>query len=464
MTTDLTMLTALELLDGFGKKSFSPVDIMQAVLDRLAHEQPRLNAFCVIDGDTGLAMARASAARWQAGAPVGRLDGVPISIKDTNLTKGWPTLFGSRTVDASQAWDVDQPVVARLRSHGASFFGKTTTPEFGWKGLTDGPLTGITRNPWNPSRTPGGSSGGAVAAVATGIGPLATGGDGGGSIRIPCGFTGVFGLKPSFGLVPNLPSALGPMAVAGPIGRSVRDCALMLRVSSEPDPRDPFALPYQDIDYLAGIEDGVAGLRIAVSPSLGFPACDPAIAAAFAAACRVFEELGAIVEEVDLDLSWARDAVDIIWRAGFAETMLALPPEKLACVEPALLDCAISAGELSARQLQHAFQDRIRLSRQMQDFHQTYDLLLTPTLPLPAFEAGILTPDPVRYPKWYDWTPFTWPFNMTRQPAASCPAGLTPDGLPAGLQIVGPMYGEAVILRACRAFETARPFEVPKRA
>ena len=460
MNADLTMLTAAELVAGYGSGAFSPVEVVQAVLDRLAHLQPRLNAFCLVDPDTGLAMARASEARWHAGAPCGRLDGVPISIKDTNLTIGWPTRSGSLTVSLEQVWDADQPVVARLRSHGAVFFGKTTTPEFGWKGITDSPLTGITRNPWNPSRTPGGSSGGAVVAVATGIGPLATGGDGGGSIRIPCGFTGVFGLKPTYGLVPNLPSSLGVMGVAGPIGRSVRDCATMLRVTSEPDARDPFALPYRDVDYLDGIERGIAGLRIAVSPSLGFPACEPAIADAFTSACRVFEELGAIVDEVDLDLSWSRDAMDIIWRAGFAESVLSLPADRLQLVEPALLDSAISAGALSARTLQHAFQDRIRLTCQMQAFHQKYDLLLTPTLPVAAFEAGQLTPDPVRYPKWYDWTPFTWPFNMTRQPAASCPSGLTPSGLPAGVQIVGPVYGDATVLRASRAFEIARPFPI----
>jgi aspartyl-tRNA(Asn)/glutamyl-tRNA(Gln) amidotransferase subunit A len=458
MNTDLTTLTAAELLEGYGGGAFSPVEVLQAMLDRLAQVQPRLNAFRLVDPDIGMAMARASEARWQAGTPCGRLDGVPVSIKDTNLTKGWSTLWGSLTVAPEQTWEEDQPVVARLRSHGAVFFGKTTTPEFGWKGITDSPLTGITRNPWNPSRTPGGSSGGAVAAVATGIGPLATGGDGGGSIRIPCGFTGVFGLKTTYGLVPNLPGSLGTMAVAGPIGRSVRDCAVMLRVISEPDARDPFALPYRDVDYLDGIENGVAGMRIAVSPSLGFPACEPAIADAFASACRVFEELGAIVEEVDLDLSWSREAMDIIWRAGFAESVLSLPPGQLRLVEPALLDTAISAGALSARSLQHAFEDRIRLTRQMQAFHQRYDLLLTPTLPVAAFEAGQLTPDPVRYPKWYDWTPFTWPFNMTRQPAASCPCGLTPAGLPAGLQIVGPVYGDAAVLRASRAFEIARPF------
>ena len=458
MSTALTALTALELLAGYESRAFSPVEVMRAVLDRLEQEQPRLNAFCLVDAAAGLAMARESEARWRAGAPCGLLDGVPVSIKDTNRVKSWPTRLGSETIAADQAWADDHPVVARLREHGAVFFGKTNTPEYGWKGVTDSPLTGITRNPWNLERTPGGSSGGAVAAVVSGIGPLATGGDGGGSIRIPCGFTGVYGLKTTAGLVPTLPSALGSMAVAGPIGRSVRDCAVMLRVTSGPDPRDPFALPYRDVDYLDGIEGGVAGLRIAISRTLGFAACEPAVEAAFMAAVSAFEALGAVVEEVDLDLSWSREAMDVIWRAGFAEMLSGLKPEQLRLVEPALLDTAISAGLLSARTLQRAFQDRIRLTQQMQDFHQRHDLLLTPTLPVAAFTAGVLTPDPMRYPKWYDWTPFTWPFNMTRQPAASCPCGLTDDGLPVGLQIVGPIYGDAAVLRASRAFEVARPF------
>jgi aspartyl-tRNA(Asn)/glutamyl-tRNA(Gln) amidotransferase subunit A len=458
MQTDLTALSALELIDAYQRRTISPVEVLKAVLDRLAQQQPRLNAFRLVDEATALEMARASEARWRNNAPAGWLDGVPISIKDTQPTKGWSTLIGSRTVSPDQSWTEDHPVVARLRQHGAVFFGKTTTPEFGWKGLTDSPLTGVTRNPWNPALTPGGSSGGAVGAVAVGIGPLATGGDGGGSIRIPSGFTGVFGLKPSYGLVPNSSNPLGTMGVAGPIGRSVRDCALMLKVISEPDARDPFALPYQPIDYLATIEDGISGLRIAVSHELGFGPCDHEVAAAFAAALPVFEQLGAVIEEVDLDLSWARDAMDIIWRAGFAETVLHLPAEQLRHVEPALLELAVSAASLSAMNLQDAFQDRIALSKQMQNFHQTYDLLLTPTLPIPAFTAGTMTPDPVRYPKWYDWTPFTWPFNMTRQPAASCPCGLTQAGLPVGLQIVGPLYHDAVVLRASRAFEAARPF------
>ncbi len=458
MDTDVTFFSAIALLDGYKRRTLSPVEVLRAVIERLNAENPRLNAFCLVDEEVGLRMARASEARWQKGEPIGLLDGVPIAVKDTNLTKGWPTLSGSRTVDANQDWREDHPAVARLREHGAVFFGKTTSPEFGWKGVTDSPRTGITRNPWHPERTPGGSSGGSAAAVAVGIGPLATGGDGGGSIRIPCSFTGVYGIKPTFGLVPNLPNSLGTMGVPGPLGRTVSDCALMLRVIAEPDGRDPFALPYRKVEYEDDVAAGVKGLHIGFSRDLGFAHVDPEVASAFSSGLTAFEQLGATVEEVQLDLSGARDVLDVIWRAGFAEIVLRLPSGQLQLVEPKLLELAVSAAEISGVTLQHAIQERNRISQQMQDFHREFDLLVTPTVPIPPFGAGLLTPDEQKFPQWYDWTPFTWPFNLTRQPAASCPCGMTGDGLPIGLQIVGPLYREDLVLRASRAFEEARPF------
>ncbi|MDH3596510.1 MAG: amidase family protein, partial [Rhodospirillales bacterium] len=244
MTNDPALLTATELLTRFRAGSLSPVEVTEAALARIEAHDTALNAFCLVDAEQALAEARRSEERWRIGAPKGRLDGVPASIKDLLLTKGWPTLRGSKALDPDQPWDEDAPAVARLREHGAVLLGKTTTPEFGWKGVTDSPLTGVTRNPWDPSRTPGGSSGGAAAAVATGMGALAIGTDGGGSIRIPAGFTGIFGLKPSFGRVPAYPlSPFGTVAHLGPMTRSVADAALMLTVLAEPDPRDWYALP-----------------------------------------------------------------------------------------------------------------------------------------------------------------------------------------------------------------------------
>ena len=258
MPTDPCALSAAELLSLYRRKKLSPVEVTKAVHERMRTLNPALNAFCVLDFESSLNAARQSERRWLKGEPRGLLDGVPASIKDLIVTKGWPTLRGSKTVDPKGPWNDDAPVVARLREHGAVLLGKTTTPEFGWKGVTDSALTGVTRNPWNPKMTPGGSSGGAAAAVAAGMGALAVGTDGGGSIRIPCGFTGLFGLKPSFGRVPAWPlSPMGTVAHLGPMTRTVQDAALMMNVITLPDARDWHALPHDARDYRVGLEDGV---------------------------------------------------------------------------------------------------------------------------------------------------------------------------------------------------------------
>src|SRR5436190_19821124 len=254
--SDVLTLPATALLELYRTRQLSPVEVVRALLAAIDQLNPVLNAFCFIAPDA-LDAAAASECRWINGEPIGALDGVPVSIKDLLLTRGWPTLRGSKTIDPAGPWNDDAPAVARLRESGAILLGKTTTPEFGWKGVTDSPLTGITRNPWNPAKTPGRSSGRSAAAVAAGMGPLAIGTDGGGSIRIPCGFTGLFGLKPSFGRVPAWPlSPFGTVAHVGPITRSVRDAALLLNVISQPDVRDWLALPGDGRDYPAGLGEG----------------------------------------------------------------------------------------------------------------------------------------------------------------------------------------------------------------
>ena len=462
MKTDPAFLSALDLLKLYQKKKLSPVEVLDAVLDRLHAENPSLNAFCVIDEATGIKMAKASEARWMKAKPKGLLDGVPIPIKDTNAAKGWPFRIGSRTTSPDPV-DWDAPAVARLREHGAVFFGKTTTPEFGWKGVTDSPLTGITRNPWNPAKTPGGSSGGAVVAVATGIGPLALGGDGGGSIRMPCGYTGTYGIKATYGRVPNMPShLLHQMSLPGPVGRHVADNALMLRVLSLPDHRDPYALPHRDIDYLPLLKKGVKGLKIGFSPRLGYADVDRQVAAKVESAVKVFESLGAHVELAGPGFENPRWALDILWRAGQARTLMNMTAEQMQQVEPALLACGRSGMDVSALSYLAALNEKGRMGQAMEIFHQTYDLLVTPSLPIVAFDAGLLVPDRKKYPQWYDWSPFSWPFNMTRQPAASCPCGFNSEGLPVGMQIVGPLHREDLVLRASHAFEQARPFKMPR--
>ena len=280
MSSDLLNLSAVDLLDLYRSRRASPVEVVRAVLQRIETVDPVLNAFCFLAPDEALSMAAASEARWMKGEPMGPLDGVPVSIKDILLTKGWPTLRGSKTVDPAGPWNDDAPAVARLRESGAVLLGKTTTPEFGWKGVTDSPLTGITRNPWNPAKTPGGSSGGGAAAVAAGMGPLTLGTDGGGSIRIPCAFTGLFGLKPSFGRVPAWPlSPFGTVAHVGPMTRTVADAALMLNVSRAPTRATGSRCPPTRATSAIGLDGGVRGWRIAYSPALGYANVDPEVAA-----------------------------------------------------------------------------------------------------------------------------------------------------------------------------------------
>src|SRR6185312_8862372 len=279
MRADLARCGAEALVHLFATKQASPVEATNATLERVKRYNPRYNAFCLVDEDAALASARASEARWLRGEPASHIDGVTATIKDIVLTRGWPTLRGSRSTDRKQLWDEDAPAVARLREAGAVLIGKTTTPEFGWKGVCDSPLTGITRNPWNAERTPGGSSGGAAVAAALGMGCLHLGTDGGGSIRIPAGFCGLFGFKPTFGIVPVHPhSPAGTLWHQGPIARTVEDAALMLSVIARPDARDWYQSPPLNIDYRAGLNDGVKGLRIAYSRTLGYARVDPDVA------------------------------------------------------------------------------------------------------------------------------------------------------------------------------------------
>jgi aspartyl-tRNA(Asn)/glutamyl-tRNA(Gln) amidotransferase subunit A len=459
--SDLWTLTATELVDAFRKKTLSPVEVTQAVLKRIEALNPVLNAFNLVAAEEAIQQAKASEARWLAGQPRGLLDGVPVSIKDLILTKGWPTLRGSKTVDPKGPWNDDAPATARLREHGAVLLGKTTTPEFGWKGVCDSPLTGITRNPWNTAKTPGGSSGGAAAAVASGMGPLAVGTDGGGSIRIPCGFTGLFGLKASFGRVPAWPlSPFGTVAHVGPMTRSVADAALMLNVLALPDARDWHALPYEPRDWRTGLEQGVADLRIAYSPDLGYAKVDAEVASIVRKAVSVFEDLGAKLEEKNPGFESPEQLFVTHWFSGAAFLLKGIPKDKHKLIDPGLVEVALQGEKITAHELLDAQLKRGALGTHMNLFHRDYDLLVTPTLAVAAFDAGKEFPENSK--RWTDWTPFSFPFNLTQQPAASIPCGLTKAGLPVGLHLVGPRYADALVLRAARAFESVRPISLPK--
>jgi aspartyl-tRNA(Asn)/glutamyl-tRNA(Gln) amidotransferase subunit A len=458
---DIAFASALDLGELYRAGTLSPVEAAEALLARIDALQPKLNAFCIVDRDGALAAARASEQRWHEGTALGPLDGVPVTIKDLVLMRGFPTRRGSRMIDPVPDSE-DGPAVARLREAGAVILGKTTTPEFGWKAIGDSPLTGITRNPWDLARTPGGSSAGAAAACAAGIAPLHVGSDGAGSIRIPAAFTGIFGIKATFGRVPaHPPSPMGLLSNVGPMTREVRDAAAMLNVLARPDHRDPYALPQDGNDCLAGIEDGVHGWRIAYSPDLGYATVDPEIAESCAAAARRFETLGASVDEVGSVFESPREALLTLWAAGAARVLASFPAEKRALCDPGLIAVGAAGERLSAVEYVGADLARSELGRRMAAFHQRYDLLLTPMMPVPALPVGQDLSDPAAEDHWVDWSPFSYPFNMTRQPAATVPCGLTRGGLPIGLQIVGPLYAEHRVLRAARAFEQTQPQRRP---
>ncbi len=461
--THLHACTALELLALYRSGQASPAEATRAVLARIAQLNPRLNAFCHVAAEQALADAAASTLRWQRRQPSGPLDGVPVSIKDLILTRGMPTRRGSRTVDAQQDWDVDAPVSARLREAGAVLLGKTCTPEFGCKGETNSPLTGISRNPWDLSKTPGGSSGGTAAAVAAGLGPLSVGTDGAGSVRIPAAFCGNFGLKPSFGRVPAYPlSPMGTLSHLGPHSMSVADAALMMNVLKQADARDWTSLPPDASDYTVGLNDGIRGLRVAWSPGLGYVTnVHPEVAAACARAVQVLADLGAHVETVDPGIDDPLDIITGLWFAGTYTVWSALTPAQQAVVDPDFAAEVQHGSAISALDMAQLAQRRIALGSHMRQFMQRFDLLVTPAVAVPAFVARPAGHTPLDPQSMLGWTPFSYPFNLTQQPACSIPCGLTQAGLPIGLQIVGPMFGDALVLRAARAYESACPIPRP---
>ncbi len=449
-------MTATELSKGFASGSFSPVDAVRASITQIEKHDGTFNAICHLDADAALAQAEASAKRWKSGTALSPIDGVPALIKDLLLVKGWPTRRGSKTVDPNQPWNEDAPSVARLKEAGCVLVGTTTTPEFGWKGVTDSPLTGITRNPWDASKTPGGSSGGSSAAMAAGYAALSLGTDGGGSIRIPAGFTGIFGHKPSFGRVPAYPlSPFGTVAHVGPMTRTAADSALMMHEIAKPDARDWTSLPPDGADYMAALGGSLVGLRIAFSPALGYVTVDPEVAATVAKAVKVLEELGAHVEQVDPGFEDPAPCFKVLWWSGARALLGKLPDEKLALLDPDLRDVVEQARRLTLDDYLEAVRDRGRLGSAMRVFMQRYDLLVTPTLPITAFEAGRLSPASGDTGKWVNWTPFSYPFNLTQQPAASVACGFSQAGLPIGLHLVGRMFDDATVLRAAHAYQGA---------
>ena len=459
-TTDLCYTPATELAALIRAKKLSPVELTRAVLERIDRLNPTLNAVCTLTADAALAAAREAEDAVTRGRPLGPLHGVPFTIKDLALTKGVRTMSGS-FIFADRVPDVDAPFVRRLREAGGVMVGKTTTPEFGWKAIGDSPLTGITRNPWNTGMTTGGSSAGAAAAVAAGLGPIHQGSDGAGSIRIPSAFCGIYGLKPSYGRVPTWPvSNSDYTSHVGPMTRTVADAALMLAVMAGPDASDRTALDAAPDDYVGKLNHGIKGLRVAFSPDLGGLRVDPEVASAVREAARAFEALGCVVEEVTPGFADTHDLIRCMWSAheagNYAQYLSQwrdrMDPGLVACIEDGLRYSVTDYIQVRGRKL--AFWDSVR------PLFEKWALLLTPTTSVPALPVGRINPEgwPQHAWDWLSWASFSYPFNFTGQPAATVPAGFTRAGLPIGLQIVGRLFADLTVLQASAAFEAARPW------
>ena len=464
--TDLCFTSAVELAALIRRRALSPVEITRAVLARIERLNPRLGAFVLVHAERALTDARAAEQAVMAGRPLGPLHGVPISIKDNLWTAGERTTFGSRLL-ADFVAPEDAPSVAGLRAAGAIFVGRTNLPEFAWRGSTDNPLFGESRNPWDLTRTPGGSTGGGAAAVAAGLGPLALGSDGAGSIRIPASFCGLVGLKPTFGRVPMYPAAGGNELVAHvcPLTRTVRDAALMMNAIAHHDRRDSFALPEDDVDYLTAcgeplaVARGGAPLRVAWSADLGWAPVEPETRSIAQAAARAFSEIGLTVEEASPDLGDPSAILQALYGAAQAGAHAARSPEQKAQMDPELVRYAEASAGRSVVEYVHAVAARQRMVDTLRRFFERYDLLLTPTTGLPAFPLGLVGPHEVAgcAVTHLGWT-LCYPFNYSGQPAVSVPAGWTVGGLPVGLQIVGRRLEDALVLRAAAAFEALRPW------
>jgi aspartyl-tRNA(Asn)/glutamyl-tRNA(Gln) amidotransferase subunit A len=458
MSTDLDTVTAMELRRRIISKDVSPVELTKRALAKAEATQGSLNAFFLLIPEAALAAARAAEDAVMRGQPLGLLHGLPFSAKDLMAVAGVAYASGSRAM-AKNVAGVDAPAVERAKAAGAILIGKTTTSEFGCKPVGDSPLTGITRHPWNLAKTPGGSSAGAAASVAAGITPFALGTDGGGSVRIPCCFTGLAGIKAQFGRVPVWPTSATPtLAHVGPIARNVGDAALVLTAIGGYDPRDPFSISAAMPDLLGACRASVADLRIAYSTTLGYARPDRDVAAIVTSAARAFEDLGCAVDQVDN--VFERDPADL-WTAefyaGVGTRLRSFVETQRDLLDPAVaevLDAALSQdmrGYYEKVFERYAFRDKVRA------FFETYDLLLSPVLPITSLDTGKNIPDHLQDRNLVSWVYYTYPFNLTGQPAATVCAGIAGDGMPVGLQIVGRALGEYDLVRAAAAFERTKP-------
>ncbi len=464
----LHRLPATALRDLIARREVSPVELMRAVLDRAEQLQPVLNAFITLDHEGAISAAERAERAVMSGETLGLLHGIPVSVKDLVNTAGLRTTFGSLLYEDNVP-DQDAVAAARLRAAGAILFGKTTTPEFGAKCLTDAPLFGRTRNAWSGAHTSGGSSGGAAVAVASGIGPIAVATDGGGSTRIPAACNGVVGLKQGLGTIPHsqVADAFGNYTYVTPMTRTVADTALMLQAMAGPDDSDPWSIGVAVPDYLTAAEgDGdLRGVRVLACAAPPGRPISAAMEAAFRRVLATLTALGAEVEMIDgagFDVEPIWRAINhTTWRARFA----AMAERDGARMSPSLLKQLALARDVSGVEYQQAMFDRAALFRRVQAMFGHAALLVTPTLSREALPIGqdLFAPLEIDGRAYEDvrgnWFPWTMPFNLTGHPAISLPCGFTAEGLPLGVQFVGRMRGEAALLRAAALFERASPWD-----
>ncbi len=466
---DICAMDTRSLAQAVSSRQISPVEAVDAALERLERLDPVLNAFTTLVPDQARAEAQRLADAIARGEPVGPLAGVPTGVKDLICTRGITTASGSHAY-ADYVPEDDDVVVERIKAAGAIVIGKTQVPEFGYSGTGLTPLAEPTRNPWDLARTSGGSSAGSGAAVATGIGPFSLGSDGGGSVRIPASFCGLFGMKATMGRVPLWPgtkderypgvSSWESLEHIGPLTRTVADAALVLSVIAGPDVRDRLSIPTDDVDWLRAPEGELSGVRVAYSADFGYAVVDPSVREVVERAVGVFEkDLGIPVDRADP--GWP-DPYEGFWGVVVAESDLAglrrMADELGERMSPHLVD--VLRSDWTAEQLTSANVGRKAVANASARFFSRYDLLLTPTLAVPPFEHGIQGPTVIdgRDVEPFYWLSFTFPWNLTGQPAATVPAGFTPEGLPVGLQITGRRLDDALVLRASAAFEAAAPW------
>jgi aspartyl-tRNA(Asn)/glutamyl-tRNA(Gln) amidotransferase subunit A len=450
--------TAIELRTLVASRQVSPVELTRRALDAAEATQDTLNAFCFLMPDEAMAAARQAEDAIMHGLPLGPLHGLPFSAKDLMAVAGKPYASGSRAMADNVAM-VDAPAVERAKAAGAILIGKTTTSEFGCKPVGDSPLTGITRNPWNPAKTPGGSSAGAAASVAAGVTPFALGTDGGGSIRIPCAFTGLAGIKGQFGRVPVWPTSATPtLAHVGPIARNIADAALLFSTIAGYDARDPFSVAGKVPDVLTATEESIDGMRIAWSPTLGYARPDPEVLRVTERAVRALEDRGAAIEEVDA--VFAADPADM-WiaefYAGVGTRLRDVVEQRRELLDPSVATVLDAALAQEMRTYYETVFRRYALREEMRRFFERYDALISPVLPVASLDAGVDMPAHLSDRNLVSWVFYTYPFNLTGQPAAAVCAGLAADGMPVGLQIIGRSLAEADVVRLATAVERARP-------